>query len=147
MRITAETIIVNPINKEKLNAFISKYLPLNEGEEFCFDTDSIFIHNKGCMLIDWECCAGYLDKNFNYKTEKIEPFVGIGIRRWTTYEGGRSLPMSHECYFNIFESDWDQILDKETTLKEFMESRFNYNPRIQRNTYEVESAINELIKN
>ena len=60
---TAENIIVEPINREKLANFLNNNVGKKENQEFIIDSDSIFIHENKSLLIDNECCAGELKKH------------------------------------------------------------------------------------
>lgn len=44
MKLNAATILVEPINKEKLAAYFEKFIPKNDNQSFIIDTDSVFIH-------------------------------------------------------------------------------------------------------
>lgn len=143
---TVENTMVKPLNHETLIIFLSKYFTLKEGEEFILDNDSLFFNTCKVMLIDSECCSGYLEKEFNKSTKSIEWCLKIGIRRSKiSNDGTTSYPMSFECYFPIFQTDLieNNLLLSEVPLKDFMGRRYNYNPRIQQNTYRVLKAINK----
>ena len=147
-KLNAETILVEPINKEKIAAYFEKYILLKENEEFMIDTDSIFIHPYKSFLIDNECCAGFLEKKFNKEKKVSEWAVNIGIRISTKTKDGYSIPMSHESYFELYESELreNDLLNPAIPLKDFMAGKFNYNPRIERNTAIMIKQINKVLK-
>lgn len=148
MKYTVENVKVCPIDQKKLAEYFSKFFKLAENEEFIIDKDSLLLNTSRPMLIDNECCSGYLEIEFNKETLKKELCVKIGIRRSKKTDTGVSYPIEFECYLPIFESDWIQndLLLPEIPLKDFMGSRFNYNPRIESNTYRVVKAINQNSK-
>lgn len=147
-KLNAETILVEPINKEKLAAYFEKFIPKDDNQSFIIDTDSVFIHPYKSFLIDNDCCAGNLDRKFNRNTKSTEWTVNLGIRKSTKTEGGESYPMYNESYFEIYESELREngLLDPAIPLKDFMLGRFNYNPRIERNTAIMIKEINKVLK-
>lgn len=120
----------------------------NDNQSFIIDTDSVFIHPYKSFLIDNECCAGSLDKKFNRENKCTEWTVNFGVRKSTKREGGESIPMYFESYFEIYESELraNGLLNPAIPLKDFMVGRFNYNPRIERNTAIVIKQINKILK-
>ena len=143
MKYTAQNIMVRPFDKQKLSEYFQKFIPFNKGEEFAIDKDSLFLNSSKPMIIDNECCAGYLQKNINKNNSQNEWCVNLGIRKWRESPEGRSLKMEHESYLPVYESEWDNLLLPEVSLEEFMDKRFNYNPRIAANTNAVVRAINK----
>ena len=145
---TAENIMVEPINREKLTKFLNDNVGKNENQEFIIDKDSIFIHNDKSLLIDNECCAGELEKTFDRLSKKFEWKVSLGIRKYTETEAGRSTPMCYEGYIDFSESELrrEGLLHEKQTLKDFMGGRFGYNPRIENNTRQIEEIITEILQ-
>lgn len=144
----AETILVEPINKEKLALYFEKHIPKNHNQSFMIDSDSVFIHPYKSFLIDDECCAGNLERKFNRITKLSEWTVNLGIRKSTKKVGGESFPMYFESYFEIYESELreNELLDAPISLKDFMMGRYKYNPRIERNTSIIVREINKVIE-
>lgn len=145
---TAENIMVEPINREKLANFLDNNVGKKENQEFIIDSDSIFIHENKSLLIDNECCAGELEKTFDRATKKFEWKVSLGIRKSTKTETGEFIPMYHEGYIDLTESELrrEGLLDEKQTLKDFMGRRYGYNPRIESNTRIIEREINQILK-
>lgn len=90
MKYTVENIVVHPFNKENLSNYFQKFFPLEQGEEFIIDTDSLFLDCPKPMIIDIECCSGYLKEKFNKGTGKVEWCVDFGIRKSKETPEGRS---------------------------------------------------------
>lgn len=148
IKLDVETILVEPINKERLAKYFEKYIPKNSNQSFIIDTDSIFIHAYKSFLIDFECCAGNLERKFNKSTKMSEWTVNLGVRKSTKTNEGESYQMYYESYVEFFESELreNNLLDEPISLKEFMVGRFNYNPRIIRNTAIMVKEINKVLK-
>ena len=138
----AETIMVEPIDKSKMATFIETKISKELNQEFMIDTDAIFFHPFKSILLDNECCAGFLSKN------EGNWVVQIGIRKSTDTGKSLSVPMSYESYLEISESELreNNLLKPKASLKDFMAGRYNYNPRIIGNMNELIDEIRQITR-
>lgn len=140
-----ETLMVNPFNKENFKKYLLKYFKIENNQDFIIDSEAIIFNETAKINLDTDCCHSFLKKGLNKQNSKNEYYFEFGIGLKTEKEGTTSYQMSPIAVLQIFESEWEKfnLLDKEISLKEFMGSRYNYNPRIQRNTTLLLKSVNE----
>lgn len=131
-----ETLMVNPFNKENFKKYLLKYFKIENNQDFIIDSEAIIFNETTKINLDTDCCHSFLKKGLNKQNSKNEYYFEFGIRLKTEKEGTTSYQMFPLSVLQIFESEWKKfnLLDKEISLKEFMGSRYKYNPRIERNT-------------
>jgi len=126
-------LFVRPLNREKVLELISKSITLQEDEDInVYAFDALYDDN---VIIDSDCCYGILNKvwlnnqiqyAFNVRAEiRTISKTPEGLRRWTTKETFL-FPIGVTQELNI-------CFGNPVSLKDFMGSRYNYNPRIKTN--------------
>lgn len=141
---TPDTILVKPFNKEKLKKHFSKFITLEVNEDFIINQEAIFLGKSCNLLIDNECCAEYLENKINISTKKNELVATLGIRKSRKTDTGKSFDMFYSTYIDVYQSEFSNLTDDELSLKEFMGRRYDYNPRISKNTRGIVNLINEI---
>lgn len=141
----AETLMVKPLNKDNLKKYLLKYFNLGNNQDFIIDSEAIIFNENAKIILDIDCCHSFLEEGFIKENNKIEFCFEFGIRIKTEKEGATSYQMVPSVILQIFESEWQEfnLLDPEISLKEFMGSRYKYNPRIERNTALLLKNANE----
>lgn len=133
---TELTLMVRPINKslilEILNGLATNK---KENEEFIIDVGAYI----GGIEVDSECIYSLIPKKFF--NGEIRETLMVPVRVKTKKEGGYSIPMTTEFYFDI-DITTEGLLLPEVSLKDFMGSRYNYNPRIRTNMREFLEDVN-----
>lgn len=131
-----ETLMVKPFNKENFKKYLLKYFKIENNQDFIIDSEAIIFNETAKINLDTDCCHSFLKKGLNKQNYKNEYYFEFGIRLKTEKEGTTSYQMFPLSVLQIFESEWEKfnLLDKEISLKEFMGSRYKYNPRIESNT-------------
>ena len=141
---TADNLMVKPINQKNLNKFLKKFIKLEKNQEFSLIPEALILHENIKIICDTDACGNYINSQIN-KTTKISEFyieINIGVKTHTS-ETSYTYRSSHSV-IQIFESELEKykILDSEISLKDFMGSRYNYNPRISSNTKILIDAVN-----
>lgn len=133
---TEETLMVRPFNKENFKKYLLKYFELGNNQDFIIPDDAIIFNENAKIILDTDCCHSFLEKGFNKESAEIEYCFGFGVRFKTEKEGSTNYQMVSSAIIEIFQSEWEEfnLLDPEISLKEFMGSRYKYNPRIESNT-------------
>lgn len=134
--VNAETIMVLPINKEKLNADITKSLQKdkkNAGINFEIRGKFSLLASKPTVLVDDECCSQEVDGNTTFEFDVYKAKV-------VTKKEGNSETFSVVLFpsyqVEITQKDLLKFCDKEMNLKTFMADRYRYNSRISGNEQE-----------
>lgn len=142
-----ETLMVKPFNKENFRKYLSKYFKLENNQEFIIDSEAIIFNENAKINLDTDCCHSFLNKGLNKENSKIEFYFEFGIRKETKTIGGSSYQMVAASILQIFESEWQEfnLLEPEISLKEFMGSRYKYNPRIESNTTLLLKNVNKKL--
>jgi len=138
VKITADTVMVSPINEEKALALVKLFVKEKRGQSFSTYSGALLDEN---VITDRECCYCFLDKH--YMNGKIQIVYNIPIRIEKRTKKGRTIPLDPSFYFTIDSATFKTILDKEVSLREYMGSRFNYNPRIVANTSDFLKLLQE----
>lgn len=139
MKKNAETINVLPFDPEKLTKHLSNFLTLQPDESILDVKDAIY--DDG-IILDRDACYGFLDKRFIEGKPQI--VIDIPVKISTKTENGRTIPTSPNYYFSITIDKAKELCSPAIPLKEYMASRFGYNPRIIANTLELIAVINDF---
>lgn len=141
MKKDENTLMVLPLNTDKIIAAIEQLIGKPENTEYKISQDAIC---EDMAVLDNECCYGYLENRvFN---GAVMPVYDIGVRIVTITPEGKSFPMSNSFYFTQSLSQLKELFCKEpVSLKEFMGQRYDYNPRIKANMRNFLEDINTLI--
>lgn len=135
---TAETVVVTLLDIEAIKTDVAKLLPLKEGDEYQIDTEALY---DGNVLIDPDCCYYFMCPRL--EGGKVQNVWDVPVRTKRAQPGGGyRLSMEVEFYFPILAVDLSKYFKDVVSLKTFMGSRYNYNPRITRNTREFLDAVN-----
>jgi hypothetical protein len=144
---TAEDVIVFPINMEKLIKFIT--------EEFMQNIYNGLIR-EGYMDVEFVIHKQALLKQFNIMTDNeccyqssisIEPKFQFAVTHKGLKPDDENSKMinyhsiSPVGHIQLSRKELNRFLMPEISLKEFMGSRFEYNPRISRNTINLLKQI------
>lgn len=138
MKKTADTLMVSPINDQKLLAYVSMfYTPDAPNKEIRVPKlEAVYDDN---VIIDHDSCYEIVpNKLFE---GKVQPVWEYPIKIIEKKEGGYSIPIIPTFYFSISIEKLKELCDVDKSLKEFI--RFDYNPRITQNTREFLEAVNE----
>jgi hypothetical protein len=140
MKLTPETLMVQPIDAEKVAKLITESLPpLPENETYHVSPYDAFILGIGC-LVDMDCCYGFLkDQGSMFIDGKIQSVMVFDVEKRTHYTQENGLPgykgQHNVCLFNVgVETQLPSLVKDPVPLKEFMGRRFEYNPRVSTNT-------------
>ncbi len=141
-----DTLMVKPINKEKLIELIKEDFKgvkfLKRKQEFTVYPGALVGSN---CEVDSDCCYYVAEKGFlNKKVQPIFSFT-VGIKT-NTGPGAYSLQSNAFVYY-VPQELIKHLLDKEVSLKEFMGSRYNYNPRIIKNMRDFINDIGGQLEN
>ena len=135
-------IMVLPLNKEKILSDLKLMVRLNENQELKIDTGALC---NNLMVVDSECCYQVMEKRL--VLGKVQLVYDVPVRVIKITETGRSIPMTVSFYFPITLDDLQNYTETPISLKEFMGSRYNYNPRISANMKDfLEDANATLIQ-
>lgn len=131
--LNAETLMVLPINMKKFSADISESLQKdekNKGKKFEIRGSLAFIADgKDTIMLDDECC-------FYDEKDAVFPFEVHKAKEPVKEEGGKTtytISIFPAYEIEVSRKELLAFCDKPVTLKEFMGSRFRYNPRIMGN--------------
>ena len=135
------TISVRPVKEKELKAIISA-LCTKENEEYAFYADALYITPETQISLSCDCCYSYmLDMYFN---GKVQPVYQMPVKINTRTEGGWSMPSQPDFYYPISIEDMEKnFLDEPVSLKTYMGSRYNYNPRVTGNMRKLIEFIND----
>jgi hypothetical protein len=140
-----ETLMVKPINKEKLIELIKEDFKgvkfLKKNQEFTLHPGAVIGSN---CEVDDDCCYYLAEKGFFNK--KVQPIFSFNVGIKTTIKKGSYTLQGNAFIYYVPEELIKYILDKEVSLKEFMGSRYNYNPRIIKNMREFINDIGSQLK-
>ncbi len=135
----AEQLKVRPINREELYKHLATLMDIPEN--ISYDTRAYAIVEDCNILTDTECVYNILENSIFDR--KMQLAVEIPFHKITISPEGRSHGMFPEFHLQFGIEQIEKFLEEPVSLKEFMDSRFNYNPRIQKNTYNMLVEINE----
>ena len=137
---TPENFLVDPVNEELLLKHIEGIVnpSLQPNESIRIDVGAIACNN---CEINQDCIYEIAHKI--WKDGKPVFLFNIPVRIKTKTEGGTSHSMFPSFYFQMSLEEIDPFLLPEISLKEFMGSRFDYNPRINKNMKDFMKMIND----
>ncbi len=123
-----EQLMVKPINKEKLEKYLTKTFPVKKNQRCRTELSALVCEN---VMTDNECCYWYLEKKFH--DGKIQFVYTAPVGLVTKTKTGESFSLTPSFYHDMSLDELKPYIQKEVSLKEFMTGRFNYNPRITSN--------------
>ena len=125
-----DTIKVRPINQEFILDILNGLATdRQDNEEFIIQVGAMYEN----VEVDNDCRYRFLDNKFI--DGKIQLVLTVGVCVKTKTLTGYSRGIVPQFYFDIC-LDTEGLLGEEVSLKEFMGSRYNYNPRIRTNMRE-----------
>lgn len=131
-------IMVLPLNKDKIILAIEAILPKEDNQRYDIPTGALC---NTVMVVDMECCYCFLENRL--VDGGISPVYDIPVRIITKTSSGSSIPMSPSFYMSVSIAKLIiDFTDAPISLKEFMGSRYSYNPRIERNMQEFLTDAN-----
>lgn len=141
---TAETLMVQPINTDKLKQYLSSFYILEENQDLSIYSKAIVKNKEKVISINKDCCGFFLEKRWDNNVNKTDFFLDIEMQIQTKNGSITQFSqMDHAHSISLTTLIEQEILDPECPLKEFMGSRYNYNPRIAKNTRLILAEINE----
>lgn len=139
MKKDENTFMVKPVDKEKILKKIST-IPKQENEEFVIDVGALV----GCIVIvDENCIYSFLEPRFINGNPQMVYDVPVRIK--TRIEDGWSFPVAISFYYPITLEELCEYLKPDISLKEYMGSRYDYNPRIKINMRDFLDDMNETL--
>jgi hypothetical protein len=143
MKLTETEIMIKPVDTKKMAAHIRMILNDNSTETK-YDIDKCGLVENLPVLTDDECCYTIIEKKLN--NGKVAPLPEFPVTISHKTKGGWSIPMQASFYFTISADDLENdFLMSEISLKDFMGSRYKYNPRIEANTREMIAHLQSAI--
>ncbi len=137
-KFTADTIIVSQINRGMVIEMVRKQYKPKENEILKTNTVALVDDN---VVTDNECCYAFLDKKLI--NEKVQHVYIAPIYVDIKTENGETHSTTPTFYFDIPEDLFPIVFTESKSLKDFMVGRFNYNPRIKKNTQKFINAYNQ----
>lgn len=149
-KLTEDTLMVRPIDPNKVLAFIIPLLPkLPKDTTYTANAcgyDAMTMDNLIC--VDSDCCYAFLSDNEMFHEGKNQGIIcvsigtskeyiqeGNGLKGWHNKSNAYNIPIGAETQLPA-------LLKEPVTLKEHMGRRYNYNPRIMKNMREF---LNKMI--
>ncbi len=150
MTYTAETLMIQPVDAEKVQKLITESLPpLPENETYHVSEFNAFILAINC-IVDKDCCWGYLDDKMHID-EKLQLIMTFHVDKRIHYiQEENGLPgyngKSNVCIFNVgVETQLPSLVKEPISLKDFLGTRGECNPRIVTNTRKFLDEINHIL--
>lgn len=135
-----EKLMVRPIDKEKLEKYFTEIFPVKENQRCRTQLFALVAEN---VMTDNECCYWFLDKKLH--KDKVQYVDNIPVGLITKTKDGESYSMTPAYYYDMSIEELEPYFLTEVSLKEFMKGRFNYNPRIVRNTKDFMDAVGKHV--
>lgn len=132
----AEDVMVTLLDIEAIKEAIKKVLPLKEGDEYQIDNETLFDDN---VIISPDCVYYFLCPRF--EAGKIQNMWDVPVRTRRKAGAGYTLGLNVEFYFPISAEQMPTYFKGRATLKAYMGSRYDYNPRIIRNMRDFLDAV------
>lgn len=132
----AEDVVVTLLDIEAIKAELNKQLPPPVDIEYIIDDVALYDEN---VLISPDAVYYFMCPRVN--NGKIENMWDVWVRLKKKVHGGTSNSLMAEFYFTITPKMMPKFYKDVVNLKTFMGGRFNYNPRITRNTRDFLDAI------
>jgi hypothetical protein len=134
-----ETIIVHPIDEAKLSAYIEQLVWKRDDIAIVAKCPAIL--DESNVLVNSDCVYNILEKQFF--DNQIQHVALIEVREKKLTPEGWTYPLFTSYHFSIglekLKSDFGLPC---TSLKEYMGSRYNYNPRVSKNMKDLIATIN-----
>lgn len=150
MKLTENEIVVYCISPEKLINRFNKIIPhlLKENQSFVTPADGIIMVKIGYLLINNDCL-------YQPSETELRTTIGLGHFIRERFRIGISVntkvgsSVTHGVFKFSHMMDCDALMSRycepaSKTLKEYMGSRYNYNPRVIKNMTGVIGIINDL---
>ena len=134
----AETIMVRPLDRDVLLRVVEKLFKKEEG--VILRTDNVALVDDN-VITDNECCYEFLDKKLIGGAVVMVYTAPIYVDKKT--KTGETYSSQPAFFVDFNETIFKDLFPKKKTLKEYMDSRYNYNPRIKKNTEEFIKAYNQ----
>lgn len=141
---TSENLMVFPINRESIQ---NKILELNPNTPSNVKYELMGREAIVCdlnLIVDNECCYSILSKKLLNNNIEYTYSFPVHIKKETDTGYSISMFPSFEVEFTLTELLTGYILPQ-LSLKEFMASRYEYNPRIKHNTRDFLEFINSTL--
>jgi len=145
--LTAETLLVRPIDADKIAALITATLPaLPEGETY-------YVSPYVAIVPEYDNCILTPDCDYDFSVSKMyidgafQPVFTVSVNKRIPFTTEDKLPgytEKHACLFNlgIHTQVIPSLLKQPVSLREFMGSQYNSNPCIKKNMKDCLSEIN-----
>lgn len=142
---TATEIFVLTIDKERLiEKLIEEYeYKLEKNQVLRISCDAILLDNDKKptpVFVDQDCCYGFMNKHL-YHNNKIQYAYFIGVHIDEKNDHGITMKNIPEFFIPLAEENFEDLSKEVLTLHEYMGTRYNYNPRIAKNTREFLTDI------
>lgn len=153
-KLTADTAMVRPINEPKIQELLARYMAtgtLGQFDSYVIDCRAIFIDEDMNTVVSQDCCYEFtypMAISESGSPARFKNYFELPVRIKKSVPDGTGgfnckYPSAPTFYFPI---PMDMLLLAycwpATSLREFMGSRFNYNPRIEKNVKEFLKFIN-----
>ena len=150
MTYTAETLMIQPVDAEKVQKLITESLPpLPENETYHVSEFNAFILAINC-IVDKDCCWGYLDDKMHID-EKLQPIMTFHVDKRIHYiQEENGLPAyngkSNVCLSHVgVETQLPSLVKEPISLADFLGTRGTVKPRIITNTRKFLDEINHIL--
>lgn len=134
---TEHLLKVIPIDHQKLAKHIEGIYRPEVNQVYSTEYCALVFAN---VMTDNECCYWFVEKKAHNCV--IQFVYSVPIRVITKTDEGTFHPMTPSFYIDMSIEDLKPFTKEEVTLREFMDRRYNYNPRIEKNMREFLKAIN-----
>lgn len=151
-----ENIVTYPLSKERLCKYVENLLPghLKEGEYYEFQERALIQVPGGYFLIDIDACCQVSETqlrpdvggNRGEITERVQLLVRVN-QKTPLPGGGHSVKHNKQSFYIWFDCIrlMKYFINQDSkTLPDFI--RYNYNPRVTKNTAQLIDEINALIQ-
>ncbi len=140
--VNEETLRVQLINHEKVLEILRKSILIKKNEILRTYTGAIVPVPLNLIEVDKDCCYSFLNNKFIVQ-QGVKLCLSVPVFIDVKTETGRNISCSPMCYFDI---SYETLPVLETvSLKYFMGSRYNYNPRIIKNMRDFIANYKKLI--
>lgn len=148
--LTENEIMVLPLEALKLGLSLKKILPEFKDRNdiiVVVPSDAIILcpEQDGFLLINADCC--YQESETAFFNSRIQEIFRVGCKIKSFEKIGNVTHVEPVLSFTYITGSVGLVniyTQKAVTLKEYMGSRYNYNPRIIKNMKELLKLLNEL---
>lgn len=134
--LNASEIVVTLLDIEAIKKELNKQLPPPAGTEYIIDTVALFDDN---VLISPDAVYYYMCPRVH--NGKVVNMWDVGVRNKQKTAQGANYSLIEAFYFTITPEQLPKYYKDVVNLKTFMGSRYDYNPRITKNTKEFLQAV------